>query len=356
MATYINTKDTIGEQATLDALVAHTLTDFTDSDITELGGSAFYEQTQIENITLPNLTKINGSSTFQDCSNLKKLRIGLEKSTVCSLAGTNALYDTGRVIIFVPPDLVSNYRSASNWSTYASRIYGDGDTSAPEWDESEITDTDSELFAKIQNGTAASYYKLGQYKSVNFGTLGTLRMQIIGINADELADGTGTAQLTWFPMELPSSKHRMNPSNSNNEEGTGTIGGWDKSEMKSYLYNDVWPLIPSEWRDVIKEVKKYSRIFNTSGQAENNVLTNEKIWLLSTREVNGSTSHETLGPCYNFAFVDQNSRIRKVGSSADYWWLRSADSASDFACVNYHGSWDYNYANNRYGVGFGYCT
>ena len=32
MATYINTKDTIGEQATLDALVAHTLTDFTDGD------------------------------------------------------------------------------------------------------------------------------------------------------------------------------------------------------------------------------------------------------------------------------------------------------------------------------------
>lgn len=360
MATYTNTKDVLGEIPTLDGLVDHSLTDFTDTDITTLGQEAFYANNQIKNITLPNLTSI-GQYAFYNCTSLNKLRVGLEKSTVCTLVNPNALSNTVRGLIFVPSDLVSSYKSASNWSTYASRIYADGDPTAPEWDESEITDTDEELFARINTGTAASYYKLGQYKSVNFGTLGTLRMQIIGINTDELSDGSGYAQLTWFPMELPSSTHRMNPSKVTGNSGTGSIDGWGESEMRIYLNQDVWPLIPLRWQNVIKAVKKYSRIYNTSEQVENDVLTNDKIWLLSTREVNGTTNatyNETAGPVYSLAFADNNTRVRKVGTSASYWWLRSAGSNDGgFAYANSNGSWSSGSgANSSRGVGFGYCT
>ena len=359
MGTYINTKEILGEQAAQDALIAHGLTDFTDSDVTELRTYAFYNQSQMLNVTLPNLTTIR-SNAFRDCSALKRLRVGLEKNSLCSLSSINALQNTGRAIIFVPPNLVSNYRSATNWSTYMNRIYGDGDSSAPEWDESEITDTESEIATRVANGTAASFYKLGQYKSIDFGTLGFLPMQIIGINKDELSSGNDYAQLTWFPMILSSSGHRMNPSISGTTQGTGSIGGWEYSEMRTYLNDEVWPLIPETWRNIIKSVKKYSRIYNTSGQVENDVLTNDMIWIPSSREMGFPGANvETLGPVYDLAFFQDGHRIRKrIGSSNGItWWLRSAANTTyNFACVNAGGISSGNNSTTSNYVGFGFCT
>lgn len=45
MATYTNTKATLGDQGALDALIAHTLTEFVDDGISTLGQYAMYKQT-----------------------------------------------------------------------------------------------------------------------------------------------------------------------------------------------------------------------------------------------------------------------------------------------------------------------
>ena len=356
MVTYLNTRDIIGDAATLDGLVDHTLLEFTETNISELYRFAFYNNDQISIIVLPNLTKITNQA-FTLCESLQKLYVGLEKASVCLLSSVSALDKTGRCLFIVPQDLVNDYRSATNWSVFANRIYYDGDPNMPQWDETEITDTDQELFARINNNTAASYYKMGQYKTVSFGSFGNARMQIIGINKDELSDETGYAQLTWFPMDLLNGlSHRMNPDMINNTEGTGALGGWDKSEMKSYLYNDVWPLIPSGWRDVIKSVKKYTNGCDVSGNNVSNVLTGEKIWLLSQREL-GGTGYETMGPIYDFTFYKDASRIRSVGADAQYWWTRTSYSQVYFRTVTSRGtisnasnSSSFNFAP------FGFCT
>lgn len=80
------------------------------------------------------------------------------------------------------------------------------------YEVSEITDSWETIMAKVANGTAASTYKIGMYKPIDLGAQGIINMQIAGRNVDELANGNGTAQLTWVAMELLKTKHRWNPS------------------------------------------------------------------------------------------------------------------------------------------------
>ena len=64
-----NTSDLIGEQAVLDGLIAHTLTDFEDDTITKLRGYAFYQNPTLQTVVLPNVAAI-GFNTFQNCTAL----------------------------------------------------------------------------------------------------------------------------------------------------------------------------------------------------------------------------------------------------------------------------------------------
>ncbi len=42
-------------------------------------------------------------------------------------------------------------------------------------------------------------------------TEGIVEMQIVAFDADELADGSGKAAITWISKQLLNSDHRMNP-------------------------------------------------------------------------------------------------------------------------------------------------
>ena len=364
MPTYTNTKTTLGsEDAAFNALVAHELTEFNDDSILELGQYAFYKQTTLQSIYLPALTKIN-SNAFDGCENLKRIFVGLNKNTVCTLSSTTALSNTGRSIIYVPDDLVSNYRSASNWSTYAGRIYGISELGQNEWDETEITDDAETIAAKVNAGTAASSYHIGQYKTISLKNTetgvdeGTIRMQIVGKNMRGIKNSEDTAQLEWLAMDLLKTNHRMNPAFDNNTEGTGAIGGMAHNEMQTYLDTTIWALIPEVWQNIIKETEVVTAIYNTSGSSVKNDVTYQKLRVPSYREVFGGTSYESQGPVYSMAFPDSNTRKRaKVGStSAATWWLRSAYTTNTFMYVNSSGSNNYATANTSYGVALSFST
>lgn len=69
-----NTADTLGEQETLDGLVAHTLKDFEDNRITNVRSYAFYNNDKIESINLPNVRSIRGDA-FSGCKNLHTVKL-----------------------------------------------------------------------------------------------------------------------------------------------------------------------------------------------------------------------------------------------------------------------------------------
>ena len=64
-----NTSDLIGEQAVLDGLIAHTLTDFEDDTVTKLRNHAFYQNPILQTVVLPNVTTVGGNA-FQNCTAL----------------------------------------------------------------------------------------------------------------------------------------------------------------------------------------------------------------------------------------------------------------------------------------------
>ena len=143
----------------------------------------------------------------------------------------------------------------------------------------------------------------------------------------------------------------------NYKEGTGGVGGWPLSEMRSYYKNTLKALIPEAVRNSIKEVSKSNYVTNTAGSMERNTSV-EDVWMPSYREIFGGTSCEQSGPMYTTLFSDAASRIKKrpTASSGEWWWLRSAYNDGNFYGVYASGSNGSNSAGNSYGVALGFCT
>ena len=211
-----------------------------------------------------------------------------------------------------------------------------------------------QVIASTKTGKYKSF-TVGDMKELDLGTEGIVHMQIVGIDVDDLADGSGKAPLTFISKELLATKHRMNPANSGNTEGTGTIGGWEKCEMRAYLKNTVKPLIHENVRNAIVDVTKYSNIFNTAGTKVVNVATMDDVWIPSAREIFGGTFYESSGPVYTDLFDSASARIKNRNGSVSGWWLRSADSTTRFRFVGDSGKDIYGNANSAYGMALGFC-
>lgn len=331
-----------------------------------IGRRAFEGIDTLTTVDLTNPTEVVSikQMAFSSCQNITAIFI--RSSQVATLENTNAFYSSlfvaGNAAVYVPANLVNSYKTATNWSTLADRIYSIDAYPVTNFDT--IEDDWATIITKVNNGTAN--YALGDEKTLDLGTEGKVKMVIVGIDKDELADNSGnTAKYTWWAKVMPKTLEHMNPSLSNNTEGTGSVGGWEHSEMREYLAENgtIWNLLPAELQasGAIKAVKKYSRIYNTSGEVENDVVTTDKLFLFSSREVGSTQSSviETMGPTYTDYFSGNSKRIGyPVGGSANIWWLRSAgNNAKCFANVNDDGSCGSGgKVYNGRGVGFGYCT
>lgn len=191
-------------------------------------------------------------------------------------------------------------------------------------------------------------FEIGAMKELDLGSEGIVHMQIVGIDEDDLADGSGKAPLTFISKELLKTSHRMNATNTN-------TGGWEASEMRTYLRGTVKPLIPSAVATQIKEVKKYS--YSYDGNIAN-AETTDDVWIPSRREVNITSAKETLGPVYSAVFPDNASKIKaKTGETNASWWLRSASGsgAQYFTGITASGASNYSKASTSYGAALGFC-
>lgn len=108
---------------------------------------AFRYNNQITSITLPSLKQTASTPrVFEECSNLTRLDLGpieqiytnwftddtnltvliLRGSTMASLSKVNAFTNTpiqaGTGHIYVPKDLIDSYKTATNWTTFASQF------------------------------------------------------------------------------------------------------------------------------------------------------------------------------------------------------------------------------------------
>ena len=90
------------------------------SGVTSIGNNTFRDCRSLTSINIPSGVTSIGQYAFSNCSGLTSVTV--EATTPPTLAKANAFTNTNNCPIYVPSASVNAYKSANNWSTYASRI------------------------------------------------------------------------------------------------------------------------------------------------------------------------------------------------------------------------------------------
>ena len=196
-----------------------------------------------------------------------------------------------------------------------------------------------------KNGTSSVVYakaKAAMDAGTKFSTKltdgKTLEYRIVGINHDDLADGSGKAGLTFEATNSALGYQKMNATNTN-------AGGWEKSELRGRLNSgDLWSLLPAELQSKVKAVKKLTDN-QGGGKAGTPTATTDKVFLLSATEVWGDMQSD--GTQYEYYKSKGVTTSNYSGaSSSDYHWTRSVNpsSSTGFRYVGSSGGWNNNLA------------
>ena len=140
--------------------------------------------------------------------------------------------------------------------------------------------------------------------------------RIIGINHDDLADGSGKAGLTFWATNNALGQQRMNATDTN-------VGGWEKSELRGRLNTgDLWALLPSELQSKAKAVTKMTDN-RGGGNLGTPSATTDKVFLPSTPEiyVDDHYGAPMLGGT-QYEYYKSNASPKK-----SYSWTRSVNAA-----------------------------
>ena len=367
-----DTVETLGDAVLTRRLIDRSITEYVDSTVTTVGAHAFQSCVNLESVILENAITIN-KNAFAYCTKLKKIvlprvesldgngfgntceslstvdfgalkRISgvniylfswtsqevaliIRTNSVCVVESQTFKIENKNCYIYVPSVLVDSYKTASKWSVYADRIRAIEDYP-------EVCDPYNweAVFKIIEAGTYKDVYKIGDLIPLDLGSEGIINMQIIAFDADDLADGSGKAPITWMATVPLATKHIWNPAVVQNDdgsykEGTGTIGGWGKSELRTYLNDTVKALIPANVRNAIKEVTKNSRSYDTSKNVVETI-SNDYLWPFSNYELKhiapSYIEKESTGVTY--PSVTEDMLVMPKGYNVWYdYWLRTAD-------------------------------
>lgn len=368
MAMIAPTVDSVGDAALAGSIIDRSITELQDDIVTELRSYAFQGCNALKKVVFGSL-QTTATECFRGCAALTFADFhaltsiatnvfydsGLETliirtNSVCTLFSTVALSGTpiasGAGYIYVPSALVDSYKTTSPWSTYATQI-----RAIEEWPG--VCDPYSwvAVAANIENGTYKDVYKIGDSVPVDLGSEGIINMQVAAFDADTLADGSGTAAISWVAKELLATKKRMNPSLSGTTEGTGTIGGWEKCEMRNYLNDTIKPMIPELVRGQIVAVAKTQNAYDTSGVSVNQI-TMDEVWIPSLVEISNADS------IYKALMPDSSSCVKSVvnTTTASSWWTRYCRNTQSFRTYSTTGSSAQDSSGYINGICLGFCT
>ena len=153
----------------------------------------------------------------------------------------------------------------------------------------------------------------------------TLTYRIIGMNHDDLTDGSGKAGLTFLTTST-GIRSRMNATDTN-------AGGWGKSELRGKMNSgEIWNLMPSDFQSKVKSVRKITNNVSAVDKNAAVTVTSDKLFLLSYSEIvptsylapsySWTSSEGTQYEAFRGKVLNNNSAndCLKIGG---YWWERS---------------------------------
>lgn len=184
-----------------------------------------------------------------------------------------------------------------------------------------------------------------------------ISVQLVGIRHDDKSDGSGKAGLTFMTKQAIA----LHPINSERS----VEGGWEASQMRSWLSKDGVSLFPKEVQDAMVSVNKMANnVGFANGDTSVVSSTSDKLWLFSVKEVCGNVGWFAHEYGEQYAYLDavinaegeQYERFRTAGitgtqdpdgslrrgyqGSACDWWYRSAFSYKDGIAID---DWFYFY-------------
>lgn len=337
---FTNTVDTVGDAALTRSIIDRSITELNCNITTSIRQYAFRACAALASVNFPSatsvalgafwqctaLTKAEFSSTvafannaFYGCTQLSAV-ILRSTDQLCTITGTPfaaSAIASGTGYIYVPAALVDQYKAS--WTAYAEQVRAIEDYP-------EVADLYSwaGVFANIDNGSYASVYKVGDTVPLDLGSEGLVNMQIAAFDADDLADGSGKAPISWISKEVLATARKMSGST------------WASNTVRSELQDEVAPLVPETVYSRIKAVTKTTLAETTD----------DDLWLPGYEEVKD-------GGLYPL-FANDKARQKQA-----VWWLRERNkSMTDFfMSVDRYGSMAYNRGDiaSVY-IALGFCT
>lgn len=210
----------------------------------------------------------------------------------------------------------------------------------------------AEIARISEAGEAANYFKVGDTREVTFdfsGTTETVLVRIVGMNHDDLADGSGKAGLSVVLAQ------GLSRASCNVTENTdyGSYYIWKNSASRASLNSGaIYQAIPAELRAVLKTVTKTSNsgkgnAYDGSGYAQNVLYnTSDTVWLLSSTEVGFdgvvAASRSALNQGKQYEYYSSNARrvvklrVKEGTGTEMHWPLRSMNAAYTMSSIFVH--------------------
>ena len=323
--------------ATLD------LSHFDTSNVTNMQGMFWKSQAttlDVSHFDTSNVT--NMEVMFAYMTNLKTIYAS-SKFVTTSVTSSTSMFEKSTNLV---GGAGTKYNKSYLDKTYA-RI--DGGTSNPgyftEKPSTFSTDSWATIVSSVKAGNTRGY-KVGETKTIDLGTTyGTHTLRIANTTTPSECNASGFSQSACgFVLEFADIilYKEFNSSTSN-------TGGWSSSELRTFINNDIYNAFPVDLRNIIID----TIVVSGHGKSDStNFVTTDKLYLLAPKEIfsNWSNSYDTaksLTRTFDYYIsagvtTSNYSGAKKYkGTSAYYWWLRSAyfTSNSDFFRVNRSGGW-----------------
>ena len=323
--------------ATLD------LSHFDTSNVTNMQGMFWKSQAttlDVSHFDTSNVT--NMEVMFAYMTNLKTIYAS-SKFVTTSVTSSTSMFEKSTNLV---GGAGTKYNKSYLDKTYA-RI--DGGTGNPgyftEKPSTFSTDSWATIVSSVKAGNTRGY-KVGETKTIDLGTTyGTHTLRIANTTTPSECNASGFSQSACgFVLEFADIilYKEFNSSTSN-------TGGWSSSELRTFINNDIYNALPVDLRNIIID----TIVVSGHGKSNStNFVTTDKLYLLAPKEIfsNWSNSYDTaksLTRTFDYYIsagvtTSNYSGAKKYkGTSAYYWWLRSAYSTSnsDFFRVNRSGGW-----------------
>ena len=187
------------------------------------------------------------------------------------------------------------------------------------------TDSWETIVSNVQSGNT-DYYKIGDTKQVDLGSLGTHTLRIANNSSPSECEANGFSQTACgFVLEFVDiiTKRRI---------GSSATGGWPASEIRTYLNSTVYNALPEVIRNAVITTNAIS---GYEYGASTNYKSKDKIYLLSSVEIAGvnnsfdsvTLNHTRQLDYYSMIGANEYFRIEKeYNSTVTAWWMRSAAS------------------------------